>query len=98
VAVRAAVPTRCHGQRGIWTKAHAELAQRRLHPVAFGKADIKRQMMPVDPVENDPLLTPSPLPLRPLREAERLKRIWADARSVSFHFRPIIVAAVCWLS
>jgi hypothetical protein len=31
-------------------------------------------------------------------EAERLKRIWADARSVIFHFRPIIVAAVSWLS
>ena len=28
----------------------------------------------------------------------RSERIWADARSVIFHFRPIIVAAVCWLS
>jgi hypothetical protein len=33
----AAVPTRCRGRRCIWTKAHAELAQRRLQPVDWGK-------------------------------------------------------------
>ena len=47
----------------------------------------------------DPLLTSLAAAFK--TAFERLsgsKRIWADARSVIFHFRPIIVAAVSWLS
>jgi hypothetical protein len=44
---------------------------------------------------NDPLLTSLAAAFKAAFES---KRIWADARSVIFHFRPIIVAAVCWLS